>query len=171
MKKPFLILWILIGVFFIFFWVYLPSLSKYRDLKSKQEDIERQIRGLEIKIKTLKEERDLLKGDVAYLEKVIRDELGLVKPGEIVYKFVPDKTKKSEAAVPKPDEKKKEGEGLPPEKPSLPKEASSIEKTTAAASQVSTQTLAGIQSKASSLNAQNSSVKLSEPFYPRQETR
>lgn len=97
MKKPVLIFWILIGVFFIFFWVYLPPFSRYRDLKIKQEEIERQIRDLEVNIKTIKEERDLLKGDLAYLEKVIRDELGLVRPGEIVYKFVEEPQKEERA--------------------------------------------------------------------------
>jgi cell division protein FtsB len=90
-KKPFLLLWGLIIALFVFFWVYLPTLSKYRDLKTRQEEIEAQIETLETKIKEVREERDLLKNDVDYLEKVIRDELGLVKPGEIVYKFVKDK--------------------------------------------------------------------------------
>lgn len=163
MKKPFLILWGVIGVFFIFFWVYLPSLSRWRDLKTKQEEIERQIRDLGAKIKTLKEERGLLKGDVSYLEKVIRDELGLVKPGEIVYKFVPDEAKKPPRveALPKPDEKKKKpvaGDAF-------------IEKMTPAASPVSNQKSAGIQLQGSAANVQNPSAKLSEPVYPRQETR
>lgn len=88
MKKPFVLLWTLVAGLFLFFWVYLPSLSKYRDLKARQEELQRQIETLEVKVKFIKEERDLLKNDVSYLEKVIRDELGLVKPGEIVYKFV-----------------------------------------------------------------------------------
>lgn len=93
MKKPFFALWILTLALFVFSWVYLPGLSKYRDLKSKEEQIESELRDVETKLKAVKEERDLLKNDVQYLEKVIRDELGLVKPGEVVYKFVQDKPK------------------------------------------------------------------------------
>lgn len=74
----------------LFSWLYLPSLTRYRDLKLKQEELDKQIEKLTGQIADIREERDLLKNDVEYLEKVIRDELGLVKPGEIVYKFVQD---------------------------------------------------------------------------------
>lgn len=98
MKKPFFALWILTLALFIFSWIYLPGISKYRDLKIKQEEIEEDLRLMEEKVKAIREERDLLKNDVQYLEKVIRDELGLVKPGEVVYKFVPEPPKKETPA-------------------------------------------------------------------------
>lgn len=91
MKKPFLFLWLVIGAAVLFSWIYLPTLSHYQDLKTRQDGIEIQTRNLEAKLKDIKEERDLLKNDPGYLEKVIREELGLVKPGEIVYKFVEEK--------------------------------------------------------------------------------
>ncbi len=107
MKKPFFALWILTLALFVFSWVYLPGISKYRDLKIKQEQIETEIKVLDEKLKAVREERDLLKNDVQYLEKVIRDELGLVKPGEVVYKFVPEAPpeppKKEEAPAPVPE--------------------------------------------------------------------
>ena len=89
------------AILLIFCWVYLPTLSKYREMKSQEEEMVRQIKDLDKKIEDLKEERNLLKNDKEYLEKVIRDELGLVKPGEVIYKFVQDDTKKksSEAAA------------------------------------------------------------------------
>lgn len=99
MKKPFFALWILTLALFIFSWIYLPSISKYRDLKIKQDQIEEDLHSMEEKVKAIREERDLLKNDVQYLEKVIRDELGLVKPGEVVYKFVPEQPKKEKPAV------------------------------------------------------------------------
>ena len=92
MRKPFVLFWGLGALALLFFWVYLPVLSKYRDLKIQQEKTAREMTELDEKIRTLQEERDLLKNDMNYLEKVIRDELGLVRPGEMVYKFVPDKT-------------------------------------------------------------------------------
>ena len=91
MKKPFILLWGLIAGVFLFSWIYLPALSKYQDLKVRQEGMDLQIKELEEKLADIQEERNLLKNDVSYLEKTIRDELGLVKPGEIVYKFVQDK--------------------------------------------------------------------------------
>ena len=88
MRKQFTFLWIAIGVIFFIFWFYFPTLSRYQDLKEEEERISKELAELDIKITQLTEERDLLKNDVAYLEKVIRQELGLVKPGEIVYKFI-----------------------------------------------------------------------------------
>lgn len=95
MKKPFALLWILLGGILVFSWVYLPTLSKYRDLKLQQDDLDAQIEKLTREVQETREERDLLKNDVEYLEKVIRGEMGLVKPGEIVYKFVKDKASPS----------------------------------------------------------------------------
>ena len=94
MKKSVIFLWAAIAVIFGFFWIYFPALSHYRDLKLEEERISRELTELDAKIEALKEERGLLKNDVGYLEKVIHEELGLVKPGEIIYKFVPAETKK-----------------------------------------------------------------------------
>ena len=93
MKRPlYIVLGFLTLALFLLAWIYLPTLTRYHDMKRRQEEMEFKIEDLAGKIESLKEERNLLKNDVSYLEKVIRDELGLVKPGEIVYKFVPEKT-------------------------------------------------------------------------------
>ncbi len=69
-------------------WIYLPVLSKYRGLNSQKTTMQEEIEQLDEKIEVLKEERDLLQNDVSYLEKVIRDELGLVREGETVYRVI-----------------------------------------------------------------------------------
>ena len=91
MKKPFVFLWVVLAGILLFSWIYLPGLSRYQDLKTRQDGVDIQIKDLQGKLKDIHEERDLLKHDTGYLEKVIREELGLVKPGEIVYKFVEEK--------------------------------------------------------------------------------
>ena len=90
MKKPFLLNGGAVGVIILFSWIYLPSLSKYHDLKLQQEELDKQIEKVTRNVEITREEHGLLKNDPEYLEKVIRDEMGLVKPGEIVYKFVQD---------------------------------------------------------------------------------
>ena len=102
MRKSVIFLWLGLAILVGFFWVYFPALSHYRDLKLDEERISKELTDLDSKIQVLQEERDLLKNDVAYLEKVIREELGLVKPGEIVYKFVPEEAKKTEPSPPVP---------------------------------------------------------------------
>jgi len=88
MRKPLASLLIGTAVLLALIWFYFPTLSKYRDLKLEEERISKELADLDVKVKALEEERHLLKNDVEYLEKVIRQELGLVKPGEVVYKFV-----------------------------------------------------------------------------------
>ncbi len=77
--------------------IYLPGLSKYLKLKRKDADMEREVKRLESEIARIQEEEHLLKTDLTRLEEVVREELGLVKPGEIVYKVV-------EEEVPAPTE-------------------------------------------------------------------
>lgn len=85
-----------IAVFLV--WVYLPVLTKYRELRTQEDRMSHEIAVLDDKIMGLEQERDLLKSDVSYIEKVIRDELGYVRPGETVLKFVQDPKKSGEAA-------------------------------------------------------------------------
>jgi len=88
LKRFFAVLAIALAVVLILCWIYLPSITRYRELKSEEERLNQKIREIDAQIKTLADERHLLQTDVAYLEKVIREELGFVKPGEIVYELV-----------------------------------------------------------------------------------
>ena len=88
MRKPFIFLWIAVMGLAVFVILYMPVLTRYRELKMQETDNARKIRVLEEQITSLEEERELLLNDPEYLEKVIRTELGLVRPGEVVYKFV-----------------------------------------------------------------------------------
>ncbi len=96
MKKLLLIFWL--GTLFLigFFWIYFPTLTRYRDLKFEEEKLGKEITDLVYKIEDLREEKNLLVNDREYIEKVIRQDLGLVKPGETVYKFVEDEPEKAE---------------------------------------------------------------------------
>ena len=97
LKKFFAVLAIALAVVLVLCWIYLPSITRYRELRSEEERLNQKIQEIDTQIKTLADERHLLQTDVAYLEKVIREELGFVKPGEIVYELV---TKKNPANPP-----------------------------------------------------------------------
>ena len=88
LKKFFAVLAVALAILLILCWIYLPSITRYRELKSEEEKLIQKIREIDEQIKNLADERHLLQTDVAYLEKVIREELGFVKPGEIVYELV-----------------------------------------------------------------------------------
>jgi cell division protein FtsB len=91
LKKFFAFLAIVLAVVLILSWIYLPSITRYRELKAEAERLSQKIHEIDAQIKTLADERNLLQTDIAYLEKVIREELGFVKPGEIVYELVTKK--------------------------------------------------------------------------------
>jgi len=98
LKKFFVVLAIALAVVLILCWIYLPSITRYRELRLEEEHLNQKIQEIDAQIKNLADERHLLQTDVAYLEKVIREELGFVKPGEIVYELV---TKKNPSNPPR----------------------------------------------------------------------
>ncbi|MFA7255243.1 MAG: septum formation initiator family protein [Candidatus Omnitrophota bacterium] len=91
LKKFFVALAIALAALLVLCWIYLPSITRYRELKSEEDRLNQKIQEIDAQIKTLADERHLLQTDVAYLEKVIREELGFVKPGEIIYELVTKK--------------------------------------------------------------------------------
>jgi cell division protein FtsB len=117
LKKFFVALAIALAGILILCWIYLPSITRYRELRSEEERLSQKIREIDAQIKVLADERHLLQTDVAYLEKVIREELGFVKPGEIVYELVT-----------------KQNPSNPPPAPSVTSDAKSISASKAAAS-------------------------------------
>ena len=73
--------------------VFLPAYAKMQDLKTKNRDYAQRIEALQKRNVQLEEEQHLLATDPAYLEKVAREKMGLIRSGETVYKIVPPKTK------------------------------------------------------------------------------
>ncbi len=99
MKKVFIILGFLVLLALGFSLFYLPALSRYRELRQQEDRLTTRLQTVEQQIQELQKERDLLKNDITYIEKVIREELGLVRPGEILYKLVPQKEEPQKTVV------------------------------------------------------------------------
>jgi len=69
---------------------FLPSFTIMQDRRQKNSDYERQIAELRSKNEALKEEKRLLLEDPTYLEKVAREEMGIVREGEVIYRLRPE---------------------------------------------------------------------------------
>ncbi len=82
-KYVLIIILVLTAAFFFYF----PSYSRYRELKIEAERLEGQLKVMQQQIQDLQREKQLMRTDKSYLESVIRKELGLVEPGEVVYEF------------------------------------------------------------------------------------
>jgi len=74
---------ILLGVIFI------PGYLKIKRLVRQNRELERQIKETKQANRRLEEEQEKLESDPVYLEKVLREKLGLAKEGEIIYKVLP----------------------------------------------------------------------------------
>ncbi|MBI4395341.1 MAG: septum formation initiator family protein [Candidatus Omnitrophica bacterium] len=89
-------LWIFIAIFVIGA-IYFPGLSKYLKLKRRDTELSREIEVLKTQINQLQREEHLLKTDLTKLEEALREELGLVKPGEIVVRVVEEEVSQKSA--------------------------------------------------------------------------
>jgi cell division protein FtsB len=72
------------------------GLMKVADLRAQKAAILREIDSLETRKKELLVEKNRLLTDTAYLEKIARKELGMIRPGEKVYRFVAPASEESE---------------------------------------------------------------------------
>ena len=98
--KNFLGIILIIGIIVIVIYYYLPRYAHHQELVKKEQELDAKVAYLSEEIDRMKKEKDLLENDVMYLEKVVREKLGRVEPGEVVYKIVA-KNDTGEEAVPK----------------------------------------------------------------------
>ena len=73
----------LIGAFY-------PRVRQYHELQQQQAKMEEDLRLEEELLKHLKTKQDRLLNDPRFVEKIAREDLGLTKPGETVFKFTDD---------------------------------------------------------------------------------
>jgi cell division protein FtsB len=93
--KSSLFLFVVLAMVFV---LYLPSYIQMQGLRDRNEAFEKRIGELEKDTASLVEERDRLKNDPEYFERVARERMGLIKEGEVIYKVVPPGTKKTTPA-------------------------------------------------------------------------
>lgn len=67
-----------------------PKFQLARDLAARQLALEEEIRRDEELFRHLREKQQRLLNDPRFIEKIAREELGLARPGETVFKFVDD---------------------------------------------------------------------------------
>ena len=82
----------IVGVFILIavvICVFAPGLFKLRRLSIKKNNLTKQIKAVQASSLYLQAEKKRLEEDPIYLEKMSRQKLGLSKPGEVVYRIVP----------------------------------------------------------------------------------
>ena len=82
----------MIGVFIliaIVICVFAPGLFKLRRLLIKKNNLIKEIKAIRASNLYLQAEKKRLEEDLIYIEKMSRQKLGLSKPGEVVYRIIP----------------------------------------------------------------------------------
>lgn len=69
---------------------FYPKFRAHRELQRQAERLEEEIAFDREMVQHLKTKQEKLQNDPHFLERVAREELGLAKPGETVFKFVED---------------------------------------------------------------------------------
>lgn len=88
--KSVLISLLIIGIVIGSIVLLVPRWVEKSKLSGKQKELEEKIAKREEKYLRSKEELDALENDPVYLEKIARDDLGMKRSGEVIYKFEDD---------------------------------------------------------------------------------
>ena len=72
-------------VFFTF--IFIREISKLNHINNENRQVLDRIEKLKAENKTARDEIEVIKTDTRYVEKLIREELGMIKTTEKIYKF------------------------------------------------------------------------------------
>jgi cell division protein FtsB len=67
---------------------FYPPTRQFYDLRQRKAQLEEEIRAQEAVLLELKHKEEQLLKDPRFVERIAREELGLSKPGETVFKFM-----------------------------------------------------------------------------------
>ena len=85
---------ILLGIGYAFY----PPIRHFHELQRKESRLQEQIRTEEETLRHIQKKEERLLNDPRFVEKIAREELGLAKPGETVFKFVDSPTASTSSA-------------------------------------------------------------------------
>ena len=85
-KKP---LWFF-AVFIALLIIFLPGYTKLQELRDRDRYLDQKMAETEAENLILQEKMDLIKSDPLYQEEVVRQKLGVVRKGEVLYKIDPE---------------------------------------------------------------------------------
>ena len=77
---------VLIAVIVVRF--FMPKFQEERRLRARLEEARQDVRRTAETLRELKLKQERLREDPRYVEKIAREDLGLAKPGETVFRFV-----------------------------------------------------------------------------------
>ncbi|HMP74866.1 MAG TPA: septum formation initiator family protein [Kiritimatiellia bacterium] len=70
--------------------VFYPKFQEHRELQNREAQLREEVRIEEEMLQNLRARQEKLRSDPRFVERIAREELGLAKPGETVFKFMDD---------------------------------------------------------------------------------
>lgn len=70
--------------------LFYPKYRQMRELEARAAELEEEVRLEQEMLRYLQSRQERLRTDPRFVEKIAREELGLAKPGETVFKFIDD---------------------------------------------------------------------------------
>ena len=74
---------------------FVPKIKQYQDLQKVEAQKAEDVRIEQEIYDQLKQQQERLRTDPHFVERIAREEIGLAKPGELVFKFVDDEATSS----------------------------------------------------------------------------
>ena len=79
-----------LGIMLIILIIFLPGYTKLQELKDRNEELKAKINEVKLENTHLENEILRIQQDPIYREEIIRDKLGVVRKGEVIYKIEPE---------------------------------------------------------------------------------
>jgi cell division protein FtsB len=79
----------LFGISFTLLVIFLPGYTKVQELRDRNRQLEADIGKIRRENRALAEQIQRIENDPFYQEKIVREKMGVVRKGEVPYKFTP----------------------------------------------------------------------------------
>jgi cell division protein FtsB len=79
-----------LAIIFVILIIFLPGYTKLQELKEKNKELQEKICEIESENALLEDGISRIQQDPVYQEEIIREKLGVVRKGEVVYKIEPE---------------------------------------------------------------------------------
>ena len=82
--------WTVLGVILLLAlgYAFYPPIRQFHEMQKKESNLQDEIRFEEEMLRHLQQKKERLLNDPRFVERIAREELGLARPGETVFKFV-----------------------------------------------------------------------------------
>ena len=78
------------GIILVILVIFLPGYTKLQELKDRNKDLQAKIKEIKLDNALLKQEILCIQQDPIYQEEIIREKLGVVRKGEVIYRIEPE---------------------------------------------------------------------------------